>query len=250
MIESPIKTGFTVALDEYIPTTYPKVAGIYAILNTTSGKLYIGKSDNLRKRKVSHINDLRANRHNNILLTRAYQKYGESAFRFVVIHTCSVDELSKMEGYFVNKYDCCNPKIGYNLQPLDMEGNLLFTDQAKLGLERHYYEKRLRGDYSVTWDIVNSIRKDNNAGVRTPDISIRYGLKIAHVQAILTNTTWHNPQFKRVVHSNQYPLTTDQKYKIIDLSKSGLSGRKICHIMNLGRGTVGNFLRRNKNLLV
>lgn len=37
----------------------PQVAGIYQIRNVINGRLYVGSSINLRKRSISHYNDLK-----------------------------------------------------------------------------------------------------------------------------------------------------------------------------------------------
>ena len=58
---------------------------IYAIKNIISGKSYIGSTSNFIKRKSGHLSGLRKHRHHSFILQRAYDKYGESAFRFIIL---------------------------------------------------------------------------------------------------------------------------------------------------------------------
>lgn len=57
--------------------------GLYKITNTVTGKAYIGSSNkSTLGRLIQHKSDLKAGRHFNVLLQRAWNKYGESAFIF------------------------------------------------------------------------------------------------------------------------------------------------------------------------
>lgn len=59
---------------------------IYKITNNANGKVYIGSTTNPKKRKTRHFSTLRSNTHHNILLQRAFNKYGESSLTFEIIH--------------------------------------------------------------------------------------------------------------------------------------------------------------------
>lgn len=92
--------------------------GIYKIVNLNNSKLYIGKSNNLDKRKYEHLNNLRRGIHCNSHLQYAFNKYGESNFKFVIIESydsCSDDFLSRRENYWINYYGGVNSSNLYNL---------------------------------------------------------------------------------------------------------------------------------------
>lgn len=59
--------------------------GIYKIINAANDKFYIGSAVSLRKRKARHFSELRHGKHNNRHLQRAWDKYGEQVFVFVVV---------------------------------------------------------------------------------------------------------------------------------------------------------------------
>ena len=68
---------------------------VYKIQCEKDGRFYIGASINSHKRKLEHFNDLRKNKHHNIFLQRAFNKYGEESFSYTVLETFE---------------DCVNPK--------------------------------------------------------------------------------------------------------------------------------------------
>jgi group I intron endonuclease len=53
-----------------------KSIGIYKITNIVTNKLYVGSSIDIKRRKYEHIRLLKNNKHNNIHLQNAYNKYG------------------------------------------------------------------------------------------------------------------------------------------------------------------------------
>lgn len=68
-----------------------KQSGIYAIINTTNDKFYIGSAQNIKARWAEHRRDLRRGDHNNQHLQRAWNKYGAEAFVFTVLFSCTLD---------------------------------------------------------------------------------------------------------------------------------------------------------------
>lgn len=86
--------------------------GIYRFLNTTNGKSYIGRSNDLRHRYCEHINLLRKGIEPCTKLNRAWQKYGEESFVYEILCYCAEDMLNTLEKYYIQKFDSF--KNGYN----------------------------------------------------------------------------------------------------------------------------------------
>jgi group I intron endonuclease len=63
--------------------------GIYTIKNKVNGKVYVGQSISLRKRKHDHFRALRTNTHYNTHLQSSWNKYGEDNFTFEVVESYS-----------------------------------------------------------------------------------------------------------------------------------------------------------------
>lgn len=99
-------------------------SGCYEILNTVNGKRYIGSTMNLKKRWTEHRKILRGGRHNNQILQRAWNKYGEDAFKFLPILTCAPTKQMLMF-YEQQLLDKVNP-----------EYNILTTAGTCLGAKR------------------------------------------------------------------------------------------------------------------
>lgn len=72
-------------------------SGIYLIENTLNGRVYVGSAANFNARRLQHIGSLRSNTHYNRFLQRAWNKYGESAFRFRLILFCNKASLLQWE---------------------------------------------------------------------------------------------------------------------------------------------------------
>ena len=91
------------------------LCGIYCIENVHNNKKYIGLSSDIQRRWYEHKSDLRNNRHVNIYLQRAWNAYGEEAFKFYVVELCDPSELCDKECYYIEKYRTLSSECGYNL---------------------------------------------------------------------------------------------------------------------------------------
>lgn len=78
--------------------------GIYKIENKINGKIYIGSSVNLSKRKERHFRNLKNNIHENFHLQNAYNKYGKNGFEFIIVKRTSRDNMLVEEQKLLDKY--------------------------------------------------------------------------------------------------------------------------------------------------
>lgn len=89
--------------------------GIYAIYNTATGKIYVGSSRNIQLRWAQHRSCLKHNK-STPHLQRAWNKYGEASFEFIVLEECSVENLIEREQFWYDSlapaYNCGRPKPG------------------------------------------------------------------------------------------------------------------------------------------
>jgi group I intron endonuclease len=93
-------------------------SGIYAIVNTATGKGYVGSAVNLAKRWTRHKYLLRHGIHDNGHLQAAWIKYGERAFAFEIIKRCPLLDLIAQEQEWIDYYWSNNGLYGYNLSPI------------------------------------------------------------------------------------------------------------------------------------
>lgn len=86
-----------------IPKEYNQ-PGVYCILNTITGKKYIGSSLNIKARLRSHYSELLHNKHDNSHLQRSYNKYGVEYFIWGVIEFCESHLAVEREQYYLNSF--------------------------------------------------------------------------------------------------------------------------------------------------
>lgn len=96
-----------------------KVCGIYGIINIINNKIYIGSSINVIGRWLGHKRCLRSNRHSNLHLQYAWNKYGLSNFEFIILESCAENMLLRKEDAWIDYYRAQDRKYGYNLVSAD-----------------------------------------------------------------------------------------------------------------------------------
>ena len=96
------------------------ITGIYKITNKVNGKCYIGQAQDVYIRWNNHRScAFNKNAQNyNLILYRAFRKYGLDNFKFEIIEKCSLDELNEKEMYYINYYNSYignDNSNGYNM---------------------------------------------------------------------------------------------------------------------------------------
>lgn len=99
---------------------WPKnIFGIYAILNTANGKIYVGQTkdrEGFCGRFEEHRLKLRQRAHYNNYLQNSYNKYGEEVFRFRILEICDdKDDLNVKEKGWMLELKTMYDQNGYNM---------------------------------------------------------------------------------------------------------------------------------------
>lgn len=113
-----------------------EVSGVYEIRNIVNGKVYIGSSAKVFRRKRYHCRDLHRGKHGNPHLQNAFSEYGEEAFDFSVLEEVLPEKipLLRAEQQWMDQTDCCNPNKGYNI--CKIAGSLLGYKHTAKGLAK------------------------------------------------------------------------------------------------------------------
>jgi hypothetical protein len=134
------------------------MATVYEIRNRVNGKVYVGRTIKAAGvRKTQHWSDLRAGRHHNIHLQRAWNLYGEDAFRFDA----------------VIELDCPEAEI------LDIEEQRTLRLRAELGRE-NVYTIRAGGQNPMSNPEVRERSKTNTrTAMQRPEVRERLMVGVA-----------------------------------------------------------------------
>lgn len=116
--------------------------GVYAIVNLLNNKKYIGSTYSLRKRFRQHFNDLCKQKHPNIILQRAYNKYGYKHFGFIILERCEnvVSTLLNIEQKYIDElgdYNICKEAgttrgVSHVQPPMSEEGRKKVAEANRL----------------------------------------------------------------------------------------------------------------------
>lgn len=95
-----------------------KDCGVYCILNTVDGKRYVGSAGtSIKGRWKNHIAALKNGKHGSRYLQRAWNKYGEDKFRFIVLAICLRSQCLIVEQKYIDHFKSADSRFGYNLSP-------------------------------------------------------------------------------------------------------------------------------------
>lgn len=91
-------------------------SGIYAIQHVVSRRQYVGSSQTIKQRWSLHRSQLRRGIHHCKWLQRAWTKYGEDRFQFIVLEEALVEALLEREAFHIER---CRRETGiYNSAPV------------------------------------------------------------------------------------------------------------------------------------
>lgn len=117
-----------------------KRCGIYCISFNGSDKKYIGSSVDLRERKARHLTQLRKQKHNNQIMQKMFNKYGEDSFNFKVIENIdNKNKLVEKEQYYIDKM---KPEINI-LKNAYSTLNYKHSDETKIKLHKINVGKKM-----------------------------------------------------------------------------------------------------------
>lgn len=116
---------------------------IYKIQCEKDGRFYIGASINPHSRRLEHFNHLRKNKHHNIFLQRAFNKYGEESFSYTVLETFEDEKMMwKREEELLEELSNT-----YNMIPGGIRGPRMYgKDNPKFGKQISEQQKRLQSE--------------------------------------------------------------------------------------------------------
>lgn len=116
---------------------------IYKITCEKDRRFYIGASTSPHNRRLEHFNHLRKNKHHNIFLQRAFNKYGEESFTYEVLESFEDEEVMwRREEELIEALSNT-----YNMMPGGIRGPRLFgEDNPKYGKPISEQQRKLQSE--------------------------------------------------------------------------------------------------------
>jgi len=212
------------------------ISGIYAIINKTNNKRYIGSSKSVYYRwSQNHLVQLRHSIHFNRHLQSAWNKYGENNFEFIVIEECNISLLLEKEGYWIEYYKSWEREHGYNLNRVVDEKQVLSQESIKKTIETKNIE-----NYWTTGTNAKIIELFNE-GESKNFIAIKLGVTRSAVYSCLEqNDLYHNTG-----RGNEIKLTEEVKQQVQELRDQNNTVAEICKIT----GVSETQLRRTETIV-
>ena len=89
-------------------------AGIYCIKNVVNGRVYVGQSSDLFRRRKQHFEALKHGEHKNKPMQMDWNRYGSRAFTWELLENCDIDQLNDKEQKWIKKLHSRRSEGGYN----------------------------------------------------------------------------------------------------------------------------------------
>jgi group I intron endonuclease len=90
--------------------------GIYLITNNINKKVYVGSSQDIKRRFYLHKHYLNKGNHTNKHLQNAWNEYGKDSFSFSIIDQIdNIEQLLEKEKAYILEYNSVNREFGYNI---------------------------------------------------------------------------------------------------------------------------------------
>lgn len=87
---------------------------IYALRNTITGRVYVGRTHNVDFRIQQHMSRLKSGTHQNKLMQMDYDLYGNCSFRYETLYSAENLTRTRKEGEYMLRFKTYDKRYGYN----------------------------------------------------------------------------------------------------------------------------------------
>ena len=215
---------------------------IYKIENLVNNKKYIGITENPEQRKNNHFTKLRHNKHCNIRLQNAWNKYGEDNFKFEIIFEldCEKEEAYKCEEAFIEKEKGYTGGYNGNRGGLEHNGAKGLFEKEDIFKILATHERHPRSGTIIAEiygcarrTIGNIIQGNNYHSYYTEYNSLSEQTKQNYYEDFLDNTNFKDKIFKRKKDSLR-KLESFQIYMLLYQEEFGFPKTKKMLLDNFG----------------
>lgn len=190
---------------------------IYRIHNKITNMDYVGLTNNPKRRKNRHFNDLENHIHDNPHLQKAFDKYGKEAFEYEILqeYDCSEQEIKQHEKEWIQKLDSyingynCNPGGDLSYNPGKLTKQEVFEILSVTDKLDHKGPK-LAEIYGVSVKVISNVRARHSYNVYSDEYD-----KLPQIEKdrlfVIMNSLHH---FTKEINQFRRKYTREQVYMI------------------------------------
>lgn len=220
--------------------------GIYMIRCLVNDKTYVGSTTtSFESRWKRHLCDLRGNRHDNILLQRAWNKYGEDVFTLLVLE--KMPNATRLEIFKAEQWWFDNVKThdyndgGYNIEIVPNGGmtGRTASAEARAKMSKAGKGRKLSEEYKQKISSAQSGEKNHNYG-KTASFETRQ--KMSRSQLGRTLSPEHRRKIGESRQGEKCPLSrlTEEQVRFARFLRKawGISYYKLGRYFSVARQTI------------
>lgn len=201
---------------------------IYKINNKINNKMYIGSTDNYKKRFYTHKHELNNDKHINIHLQRAWNKYGENNFEFKILEECNEKVKLEREQYYLDTLTPFYPS-GYNIVKI--------AGCSSIGDGENHPNSKLSNDFVI------NIKRLLSEGIKQKDILEMYNgeITIGQLSKIASLDRWRNvgEEYNEMIIKTKRKKWRDEWMDIvIKMKNEGKNFKEIGEFLDFAEGGV------------
>lgn len=200
------------------------MTGIYKIINKVNGKIYIGQSNDIKRRWGEHRSKYKTE---NTLLYQAMRKYGISNFIFSVEEECPLDMLNEKEQYYIDFYQ--SHINGYNMNNVDRPQYVINNEIVQSIIDDLKNSNLSQNEIAKKFDISHSLVSQINTGKMWASKDLSYPIrdnskiasikKIKHCKKCGCNIEYRSNYcidcYKEIQHQHIYDTISREELKIL-----------------------------------
>lgn len=162
---------------------------IYCYKNLTNGKVYVGKTNDLSKRKNRHRRNAFVEKLT-LPIYNALRKYSEDGFEFIILDQFECEDIIfDLEKFWIKIFKSNDRRYGYNITA-GGEGstgtkhneNQIRNNKLRVGTGN--------GNAKLNDEIVITIYNEYKSGTSIKELSIKYDVSTLTVERLLSGKSW------------------------------------------------------------
>jgi len=214
------------------------VQGIYKISCLQDSRVYIGSSNNIKRRWSEHVRDLNKGNHRNYKLQDDWDAYGDESFIFEVLE--ETENLIVREQLYLDKVldNCYNLSLKVTNPMSNPE--VVKKQQASLNLSGKRGNQKLSEEQ--VYEIVELLKNKHTAAY----ISKKYKVSTKLISSIVDGTKWKSVTDITGLPRKQKRISEEDIIYIRKLMLEGVSNTDISRILDISYSTARTYIDKIK----